>query len=188
MDRGVKGVKPNDKSEFSMLDIQAGQLLEISIRNSVTTFICMVQYNDKDELCFSSELCSGLLTHFDEKDLAIRGDLMQILKIWDRADTEVAWSLEVGNRELLWERGKSGQVVYGYYFEKVAEYEFISTIEDDIEVGNVVLVEDSETREGVALVKITELGDKKIVDKSSKEIRVLQVVKSVSNGEKERLI
>lgn len=135
--------------------IVAGQLIEVAIRDSDDTHMCVVQYNNSSELCFTSEFCSGLITHLDE-DLSVRGDLLQVMRIWDKAETEVAWSLEVGNRELLWEREKliEYKVIKAIRFGQRESYAYVIDRSIDVEKGDMFVVENYENRDEEEIVLV----------------------------------
>lgn len=139
----------------SAKSILAGQLIEVAIRGNRDTYICIVQYNKDKQLCFSSQYCSGLITHLDE-DLSIRGDLLQVIRIWDRAETETAWSLDIGNRELLWERKEpiEYRVVTAVRFGKRESIAYAADVRLELQQGDIMVVENYEDRDEEEVVKV----------------------------------
>lgn len=97
---------------MNLKEIKAGMLVEVEdtdkSEDSVNTYLCIITYNNSNELVLSSPLYWCPLDCFNNKKLTynIGYNTIKIMKIYDRTCARFAFSLNANDRILLWERPK----------------------------------------------------------------------------------
>jgi hypothetical protein len=85
-------------------DLKAGMLVEVSEYGR--TELCLITYNEHDDLCFSGEYIWNHVHNLNKDKLTygILKDDCKITKVYSRANNRNAHKLSTEGRKLLWER------------------------------------------------------------------------------------